>query len=116
MGNSNVVTSEMISQLKYLDMVIKESLRIYPSVPGIGRVLSEDVVIDGVTIPKGTDITIQIHVMHNSKRFWEDPEVFDPERWSLENSKDKDPFLYIPFSAGNRNCIGKSLLNLCQMN
>jgi len=107
MGDSTKVTSEIISQLKYLDMVIKESLRVYPSVPTIGRKLTEDVVINGVNIPKGTNIGIVIYALHHNRKYWKDPEVFDPERWNPDTMEERDPYLYVPFSAGSRNCIGQ---------
>jgi len=107
MGDSKYVTYEMLKQFKYLEMVIKESLRVYPSVPFIGRKLTDDIIIDGVAIPKGTDVGISIYTIHHNPLHWENPEKFDPERWSIENSKDRDPYSYIPFSAGARNCIGQ---------
>jgi len=99
LGNGNEVTSEMLSELKYLDMVLKESLRIRPSVPFIGRLLTEDIVVNGVAIPAGTNVDIHIYVLHHHPDHWTEPEKFDPERWA-PGTEDKDPYLYIPFSAG----------------
>lgn len=103
MGDEKDLTYDMLNQLKYLDMVLKESLRIYPSVPGFGRVLTEDVTINGVVVPAGTDVFVSIYAIHHNSDYWEDPEKFDPERWTSENSEGRDPYQYVPFSAGARN-------------
>lgn len=99
LGNSDEVTFEMLGDLKYLDMVLKESLRIYPSVPYIGRQLTEDIVLDGKTIPAGTTMSIEIFMILHHPKYWPEPEKFIPERWA-DGSEEKDPYLYIPFSAG----------------
>ena len=103
MGDSKIVTYEMLSQFHYLEMVLKESLRLYPSVPGIGRVLTEDLDVEGVTVPAGTDVNIGINAIHHNPLLWTAPEKFDPERWTPENSEGRDPYQYVPFSAGPRN-------------
>jgi len=99
LGEGKEVTSEMLSELKYLDIVLKESLRVYPSVPFVQRELTEDVVLDGETIPAGTMVEVNINILHRNPKYWEDPEEFKPERWENE-TEEKDPYLYIPFSAG----------------
>lgn len=99
MGDSKDVAYDMLGEFKYLDMVLKESLRVYPSVPFIGRVLTEDAVINGVLLPKGTNVDIQIYALHHNPLVWDEPEKFNPERWANE-SEERDPYKYIPFSAG----------------
>jgi len=103
MGDSKIVTYEMLGKFHYLELVLKESLRMFPSVPVIGRILTEDIVVEGVTVPAGTTVSIGIFGMHHSPHLWTDPEKFDPERWTPENSEGRDPYQYIPFSAGPRN-------------
>ena len=100
MGDEKDLSYEMLGQLKYLEMVLKESLRLYPSVPGIGRVLTEDVDVEGVTIPAGTQVMVSIFSLHHNSKYWPEPEKFDPERWTPENSEGRDPYQYVPFSAG----------------
>ncbi|RZC32482.1 p450 domain containing protein, partial [Asbolus verrucosus] len=96
-----------IQQLKYLDIVIKEAHRLYPPVPLIERSLEEDCTIDGVTIPKDTNISIFLYGMNYSSEVYPQPEVFDPERFLPENQGIRHNFAYVPFSAGPRNCIGQ---------
>lgn len=92
------------NNLKYLDAVIKESLRMWPPVPFIGRVLGEDTILDGFKFPAKTMVHIMIYFLHRDPKFFPYPEKFDPNRF-LENEI-KHPFAYVPFSAGQRNCIG----------
>ncbi|XP_029173379.1 cytochrome P450 4C1-like [Nylanderia fulva] len=96
-----------LAQLKYLNRIIKESLRLYPSVPMITRRLAEDVKLGDYTFPKGVTIVLGIALMHLNPEVWPDPKKFDPDRFLPENSKHRNPYAYIPFSAGPRNCIGQ---------
>ncbi|XP_012062915.1 PREDICTED: cytochrome P450 4C1-like [Atta cephalotes] len=107
-GDSEVQASvKELSQLKYLERVIKETLRIFPSVPLIMRKLKEDVKLDSYTLPKGTLVVLAIMLTHRSSEIWPDPLKFDPDRFLPENSQNRNPYAYIPFSAGPRNCIGQ---------
>ncbi|XP_050079341.1 uncharacterized protein LOC126567151 [Anopheles maculipalpis] len=106
-AKSAELTYGTLQELKYLDMVIKETLRINPSVPIIGRRSAGDMVIDGVDIPKGMDFGIIIYALHNDPELYPEPARFDPERFSDEASAKRQPYSYIPFSVGSRNCIGQ---------
>lgn len=94
-------------EMKVLDRVIKETLRLYPSVPIIGRTLSEEVQLDEYILPKGCTVTIEIAHLHRDERFFPDSYRFDPDRFLPENTVGRHPFAYLPFSAGARNCIGQ---------
>uniref|UniRef100_A0AC34QXY8 Cytochrome P450 n=1 Tax=Panagrolaimus sp. JU765 TaxID=591449 RepID=A0AC34QXY8_9BILA len=99
------VTFEDIGRLKYLEACLKETLRMYPSVPLIARQTVEDTQIKDKILPAGTGVVIVASMVHRDPRYWENPEVFDPERFL--DSELKHPYQYIPFSAGSRNCIGQ---------
>ncbi|XP_049628644.1 cytochrome P450 4V2-like [Suncus etruscus] len=101
------VTMEDLRKFKYLECVIKETLRLFPSVPLFGRKLSEDCEIAGYKLSKGTEVVIAPYALHRDPRYFPDPEEFKPERFFPENSQGRHPYAYVPFSAGPRNCIGQ---------
>ncbi|XP_058822334.1 cytochrome P450 4C1-like [Topomyia yanbarensis] len=101
------LTYNNLQDFKYLDMVVKESLRLLPPVSFIGRKLVEDTEINGVIVPAGVDMTVPIYVVHRNPAVYPDPERFDPERFAESAENRRGPFDYIPFSVGSRNCIGQ---------
>nr|QSD59141.1 CYP4C122 [Diaphanosoma celebensis]QST15031.1 CYP4C33-like protein 2 [Diaphanosoma celebensis] len=96
-----------LNELKYLECCIKEALRLYPSVPIMGRRLTEDVTFHGYEVPKGTSVLLMTYVLHRDAKSFPDPEVYDPDRFLAENQHGRHPYAYVPFSAGPRNCIGQ---------
>uniref|UniRef100_T1J9R3 Cytochrome P450 n=1 Tax=Strigamia maritima TaxID=126957 RepID=T1J9R3_STRMM len=99
---------EGVTSMRYLDMVISETLRKYPPLVRIDRVCSEEKYnLNGITIRKGMALTIPVHAMHNNQDFFPNPNIFDPERFSPENKTKRNPFTYLPFGEGPRNCIAK---------
>ncbi|KAJ8670667.1 hypothetical protein QAD02_001926 [Eretmocerus hayati] len=96
-----------IAQLHYLEMCIKESLRLYPSVPFISRKLGQDLQLSKYLIPAGAIVHVHIYDLHRDANFWTEPNKFDPERFSPDTIGKRHPYSYIPFSAGPRNCIGQ---------
>uniref|UniRef100_A0A8C4LKD7 unspecific monooxygenase n=1 Tax=Equus asinus TaxID=9793 RepID=A0A8C4LKD7_EQUAS len=92
--------------MEYLDMVLNETLRLFPIADRLERVCKKDVEINGVFIPKGTTVMMPIFVLHQHPEFWPEPEEFRPERFSKKNKDSINPYTYLPFGTGPRNCIG----------
>ncbi|KAK6965975.1 calmodulin-beta [Biomphalaria glabrata] len=106
-GRENLEWSDL-SKLEFTTMCIKESLRLNATVPVIERKLAEDCVIQGYTLPAGSRVSIQIYALHHNPHVWEEPFEYKPERFHPDNQKNMDPFQFLPFSAGSRNCIGQN--------
>ena len=96
-----------LRELHYLECVIKEALRLYPSVPFYGRKTEETETLLGHEIPADCTLAIIPYLLHRDPRQWPDPEVFDPDRFLPANCRHRHPYAYLPFSAGARNCIGQ---------
>ncbi len=95
-----------LANLPYSRMVIDEALRLYPPAWGFSRQALADDQLGGFHLPRGWLAFVIPYVLHRLPAFWADPEAFDPERFSAERSADRPKFLYIPFGAGPRQCIG----------
>ena len=99
-------TYEIISEMDYLHMFIRETLRIFPIAPtAVSHQSADDFQLKNFgTIPAGTLITIDMHNLHNNPDFWGllDPQQFHPERFETK----RYPMAWLPFGAGPRNCIG----------
>jgi cytochrome P450 family 4 len=97
-----------LKELSFMERCLKECLRLYPSVPFIARRLDEDITTSsGYVVPKNAMAQIHIYDLHRNPEYFPDPEKFDPDRFLPENAKNRHPFVYLPFSAGPRNCIGQ---------
>ncbi|KAH8407636.1 hypothetical protein KR222_008526 [Zaprionus bogoriensis] len=97
-----------LSKLKYLECFVKETERMFPSVPIMGRqTMRETELANGLILPKYSQITLHVFDIHRNTKYWDSPDEFRPERFFPENSKDRHIYAYIPFSAGQRNCIGQ---------
>ncbi|EGT35361.1 hypothetical protein CAEBREN_10377 [Caenorhabditis brenneri] len=101
------VTYEQVNKLNYLDLVMKESKRLYPPVPGVQRQLQKDMIIDGYTVPAGSNVAIAPVALHSNHLVFKNPEIFDPNRFLPEECAKRHPYDYVPFSAGIKNCIGQ---------
>ena len=102
-------TFDDLKDLPYTEMVIKESMRMYPSVWMLnGRQPFEDTTVGEYGVKKGSIIALSPYVMHHLPEYFPNPERFDPERFSAENIDKIEKYTYFPFGAGGRVCIGQA--------
>lgn len=97
-----------LPNLRYTEMVINESMRLFPPAYAFGRQALQDSRINGVEVPKGTTVFISQWVMHRDPRYFDAPQEFRPERWADGLAKRLPRFAYFPFGGGPRVCIGNS--------
>ncbi|ALC46039.1 Cyp9f2 [Drosophila busckii] len=104
------LTYEALQGMKYLDQVVSEVLRKWPAAIAIDRECNKDITyeVDGksIEIKKGEAVWLPVCGFHRDPKYFENPEKFDPERFSDENKDKIKPFTYYPFGLGQRNCIG----------
>jgi len=98
---------ENLSLLPYLNLVLQESLRLYPPIWLMGRKATEDDVVCGVKIPKGASVSISPYALHRNPDLYTDPEKFWPERFEQNEPRGEKRYAFIPFGAGQRLCIGR---------
>ncbi|XP_053951786.1 cytochrome P450 4d1 isoform X2 [Anastrepha ludens] len=102
------VTHEALNRLNYVELCIKETLRMFPSVPLLGRKVTKECEINGKIIPAGANIGISPLYLGRKENIFPEANTFKPERFDTSNdSKKINPYSFIPFSAGPRNCIGQ---------
>lgn len=96
-----------LKNMTYLECVIKESLRLFTPVPMIARYFPEEVELKCVRIPAKSNVVINAFCMGKDPTLYPDPDTFNPERFLEDETEGRNPYSYIPFSAGPRNCIGQ---------
>jgi cytochrome P450 len=95
-----------LANLPYTRMVVDESMRLYPPAWGFSRQALNDDTLGGFHLPRGWLAFVVPYVLHRLPEYWKDPDAFEPERFSPERSADRPKFVYVPFGAGPRQCIG----------
>jgi cytochrome P450 len=90
---------------EYVDGVIRETLRLRPVIPFVGRKLSEPQTIGGWDLPAGVRVAPSIHLVHRREDVYPDAPAFRPERWLGVRT---NPYTYLPFGGGVRRCLGAS--------
>uniref|UniRef100_A0A2M4BJH1 Putative cytochrome p450 cyp4/cyp19/cyp26 subfamily n=1 Tax=Anopheles marajoara TaxID=58244 RepID=A0A2M4BJH1_9DIPT len=113
LGRGSSLTYDALQRMRYMDMVVSETLRKWVPQPATDRLCTKDYVVPAegpdqpaITIPKGANVYIPVAGLHYDPRYYPDPERFDPERFNEENRQKLHPAVYLPFGIGPRNCIG----------
>ncbi len=101
-----VPTQEDLPKLNYTRMVIEETMRYYPVIWTVNRTVIKDDVIDGYFIPAGSTVAVSIYNIHHNPKYWEQPSLFYPERFTMDKIRQRERYAYMPFGAGPRICIG----------
>jgi len=107
--NGGKFTYEALHNMKYLDMVVNETLRLYPPAAAVDRVCVRPYILKSdppMEIHPGEVLFIPIIGLHRDPKYYSDPERFDPERFNDENKHNINPLAYLPFGIGPRSCIG----------
>lgn len=102
-----VPTQADLAQLTYLRQVVQESMRIYPPVWIFLRETSQPEKLGEFSLPANASISILPYVVHRHLDYWDEPERFDPDRFTPQNEAKQHPLAYIPFGGGPRQCMGK---------
>ncbi|KAL1479271.1 hypothetical protein MTO96_051986 [Rhipicephalus appendiculatus] len=103
----------MIGRLKYVDMCLNESMRLYyQNVGFITRRAGSDMEYKGIKIPKGVSVMAATSCLNQDSKIWNDPGTFDPERFNAEEKGAIHPASFIPFGTGPRACIGRTFATL----
>jgi cytochrome P450 len=100
-------TFEDVARLRYTEMVLAESMRLYPPAWALGRLSIGEHEIAGFVLPPRSLVLMSPYVMQRDERYFPDPTRFDPERWTPEAREARPQFAYFPFGGGARRCIGE---------
>ena len=104
--DARVFDGQLQPSAPYVEQVVREGMRLYPSVWLLSRRALEDDQVGGFAVPAGTDVFIVPYLLQRNPRLWTDPDAFDPTRFSTEAETSHHPFAFLPFSSGPRHCIG----------
>ena len=104
---SGLPDHEDSAKLVYATKVIKEAMRLYPAVYAIPRLVNTTHELGGYRVPAGAVAAVSPWVTHRHPGFWDDPDTFDPERFTPEKERARHRYAYFPFGGGPRACIGQ---------
>jgi cytochrome P450 len=100
------LTPEDVPNLGYTLQVLHEALRLCPPAPVSGRLVMEDIEVDGYRVEAGTMVLLGVYALQRDPALWADASTFDPDRFRPEVAKSIDRWQYVPFGAGPRTCVG----------
>ncbi|EPB83718.1 hypothetical protein HMPREF1544_09512 [Mucor circinelloides 1006PhL] len=104
-----IPTREELKQMEYLDNCIHETMRINPPTSGnLPRVVTKDTNLGGFFVPKETRISIELYSVHHIAKYWDQPEVFNPDRFNKKSTSFRKDAIWMPFGYGPRTCIGQN--------
>ncbi len=106
------LTPADVPALGYTVQVLHEALRLCPPAAGVGRLALRDIAVGGYRVEAGSLVALGIYAVHHDPQIWPNPQVFDPDRFSPENSGRRDRWHFIPFAGGARACIGEHFARL----
>ncbi|CAK1552462.1 unnamed protein product [Leptosia nina] len=106
--NDNTITYDVVCNMTYLDMAFNEAMRMHPPIGFLTRECVKETVlpVGNIKVDKGTRIFTPVFEIHHDERYFEDPEVYKPERFSPENKHKIADITFMPFGKGNRICVG----------
>jgi cytochrome P450 len=104
--NGEPLNFTAVPKFVFTTQVINEGLRLYPPFWMIDREAVADDRVGDTVIPAGSTVIVYVYGAHHAPRYWENPETFDPERFSKANVALQPPFTHLPFGGGPRGCIG----------
>jgi PHYB activation tagged suppressor 1 len=107
-GSKDTFTFEDSNELKYLDLVMNETLRLYSPTPAIGRTLEQDTKLGEIICPAGSQVMMPMCAVHRDPTYWENPDDFIPERFEENFARCS----WMPFSDGPRRCLGQHYARL----
>ena len=105
-GEGKPVDYDDLGKLELTEMAFKEALRFMPPVPSIPRRALRDFEFGGYTIPAGTQVGVNVHLVHHQEEHWPDPSRFDPLRFTPEQVKARHKYAWVPFGGGAHMCLG----------
>ena len=108
-------TYEDVAHLNYINSVIREAMRVLPPLLGFSRQATEDCVVNGYHVPKGTIFSMLSVALHNSPEYYDEPSAFKPERWMKEHVSDKSNSAapWYPFGAGKEKIVKNHKVSKC---
>jgi cytochrome P450 len=105
-------TNARNKELRYLDLIIKETLRLYPPIHMGNRKSATEISLDEYRIPKDSRVMYSIYLTHRDPEHWPDPESFKPERFDRSEGQKPAGYTYLPFGGGPRACVGAAFAQI----